>query len=345
MTLLPTLTLTCLVAALTAGAADDGFFLTVGGINSEKDGKKIEAEFGSIHSSTDGENWTEVFRGGPVKEGFNHANNNMLRCLTYGKGRFVATGNAKAVVTSTDGEKWEVVTAPGGAFSVEYGHGRFLAPNAYSFMISEDGLKWRKSSLKPEFKVWGSDGAGHIRKIVFGNGVFVCIGEQRIGVTKDGESWLHHEIIPQEKRLGRSLLLFGNGRFVQLSEKAGISSSSDGIAWESAAVPNLSEKSKFGSSGVFDGEKFLMSGSTYKDRNKIIYQSIDGMNWKIAVEGAHSTTFSTAGNGLLLHNNGWNRSFVISKDKGQTWKQIKVNVPSRKAYFFNGKQIIGQSGG
>lgn len=337
--------LMCLVLEANISAAE-GFFLTVGGLNTETDGKKIESEFGTIHTSPDGENWTEAFKGGPVKDGFNHANNNMLRCMTYGNGRFVATGNAKAVVTSTDGKEWEIAKAPSGAFSVEFGNGIFLAPNAYSFMISKDGVTWEKSDLKPTFKVWGGDGAGHIRKIVFGNGVFVCIGEQRIGVTTDGQSWRHHKILPKDERPGRgNLLLFGNGRFVWLTEKLGVRSSKDGITWEPVEIPDLAENAKFGSSGVFDGEQFLASGSTYKDKNKIIYRSKDGVTWEKAVEGAHSTTFSAAGNGVLMHNNGWNKSFVISKDDGKTWKQIKAGVPSRRVYFFDGKRIIGQNGG
>ncbi len=345
MKVIPKLALVYLAGTLGMNGAAEGYFIAVGGINSERDGHKIEAEFGTIYTSSDGEKWAEVFKGGPVKEGFNHANNNMLRCLTYGNGRFVATGNPKAVVTSTDGKQWDVVAAPGGAFSVEFGNELFLAPNAYSFMISTDGLKWEKSPLKPDFKVWGNDGAGHVRKIVFGNGVFVCVGDQRVGVTKDGKSWLHHEILPPDKRPGRNVLLYGNGRFVWLCEKTGAQSSADGVTWDPIDFPDLPDEPAFGSTGVFDGDQFLTSASTYKDKNKIIYRSKDGVKWEKSVEGAQSTTFSAAGNGLLLHNNGWDKSFVLSRDKGRTWKQIKANIPSRKVYFFDGKRIIGQSGG
>ena len=155
--------LTLLFTALAGGAAE-GFFIAVGGINSEKNGHKIEAEFGTIYTSPDGENWTERFKGGPVKDGFSHARNNMWRCLTYGNGRFAATGNPKAALLSTDGRNWEVVAAPSGAFSVEFGNGIFLAPNAYSFMSSKDGRTWERSKLKPDFKVWG--GADHCRRCV-----------------------------------------------------------------------------------------------------------------------------------------------------------------------------------
>lgn len=325
-------------------AGKQGFFLTVGGINGVAgDGHKIEGQYGTIYRSVDGQEWEQVFKGGPVKEGFNHAKNNMLRCMTYGNGRFVATGNPKAVVTSTDGKDWKVVEAPGGSMSVEFGNGVFLAPNAYSFMISKDGTDWQKSPLKPDFKVWGKEGAGHVRKTVFGNGVFVCVGEQRLGVTKDGKSWLHHEILPQEKRPGRNVLLHGNGKFVWLCEKTGVLASEDGIEWKKADFPEVT--GKLGYTAVFDGTHFLTSAASWKDKKKAVYRSKDGLAWELAVETTGSPHFTTAGNGLLLANVGHAKSFKFSSDGGKTWKESKVNVGSRKVYFFDGKKIVGQSGG
>ena len=327
--------------------AGDGFFIAVGGINGEaEDGHKLEGQFGTIYTSSNGEEWTQVFKGGPVKKDFNHARNNLLRCLTYGNGRFVATGNPKAAVVSEDGKTWRVVEAPSGSMSVEFGNDIFIAPNAASFMVSRDGLHWEQHKPEVEFKIWGSDGAGHVRKTVFGNGVFVCVGEQRLGVTKNGKSWLHHELIPAGKRPGRNQLLFGNGRFVWLCENTGVRVSEDGIKWQPIeAFPDLSPQAKFGFSGVFDGKRFLMSPSVYQDKNKIIYSSMDGLNWTKAVENTRGTTINTAGNGLLMQNQGWSKSFNISADGGKTWKLNKADVPSRKVYFFDGKRIIGQNGG
>ncbi len=327
--------------------AAEGFFLAIGGINGKADdGHLLEGQFGTIYRSIDGEKWTLVFKGGPVTEGFNHAKNNLLRCATYGNGRFVVTGNPKAVIVSEDGSKWRIAEAPSGSMSVEYGNGVFLAPNAAGFMVSTDGLKWETRKPEVDFRIWGKDGAGHVRKTVFGNGVFVCVGEQRIGVTKDGTAWLHHRVLPEAQRPGRSILLFGNGRFVWLCEKTGPLSSIDGITWEPITTfGELSEKAKFGQSGVFDGKQFLTSPSAWSDKNKIIYASHDGAKWTPAIEHAQSTSFSTAGNGRLLQNQGWSKSFSVSADGGKTWKQIKADIPSRKVYFFNGERIIGQSGG
>lgn len=327
--------------------AADGFFIAIGGINGKApDGHVLEGQFGTIYTSPDGESWAQVFKGGPVKEDFSHAKNNLLRCVTYGNGRFVVTGNPRSVIVSEDGKKWRGVEAPSGAMSVEFGNGIFVAPNATGFMTSPDGLKWEAQRPVVDFKVWGSDGAGHVRKTVFGNDVFVCVGEQRIGVTKDGKAWLHHKVLPTQERPGRFQLLFGNARFVWLCEKTGPQTSVDGVTWQRiTSFGELSEHAKFGFSGVFDGKQFLTSPAAYKDKNKAIFGSADGVNWKPTVEHAEATTFCTAGNGILLQNRGWSKSFVLSSDGGKNWKQIKADIPSRKVYFFDGQRIIGQSGG
>ncbi len=326
--------------------AGEGLFLTVGGIDTERDGKKIEAEYGTIFTSTDGKTWTQAFKGGPVTEDFSHANNNMLRCLTYGYGRFVATGNAKAVVTSEDGQNWEVVPAPRGAMSVAFGNGVFLAPSAGEFMRSADGKSWETVKPEADFKIWGNDGAGHVRKTVFGNGVFVCIGEQRIGVTKDGSSWLHHRLIPAEDRARRQILLFGAGRFVWMTDKHGVRTSTDGIDWEPSELNDLKQgEGVFGYDGVFDGSHFWAAAAHWKSKAKQIFRSADGLAWQVATTTSDLPRVTTAGNGLLLGNVGHAKSFRYSADGGQTWSEAKVDVASRQVYFFDGKQIIGQSGG
>lgn len=331
----------------THAEGDRGFFLAIGGVDGKSsDGRKLEGQHGTIYLSPDGETWTEVFRGGPVRENFSHARNNLLRCATYGKGRFVVTGNPRCVVVSENGRDWRQVATPSGSMSVEYGNGMFVAPNAYGFMVSRDGLTWASHRPKVDFKIWGKEGAGHVRKIVFGNGVFVCVGEQRVGVTRDGASWSHHRVLPPDERPGKNVLLFGNGRFVWLCEKTGPRTSVDGVSWEPITTfGRLSEHARFGASGVFDGKRFLASAATYKDPDKIIHHSEDGVHWSPLVKGAGGTNFCTAGNGILLQNQGWSKSFKLSADGGKTWKQVKADVPSRKVYFFDGRRIIGQSGG
>ncbi len=176
-----------LLAAAGSLQAADGFFVAVGGENGKRpDGHGIEAQFGTVYLSKDGKTWENVFRGGPVKDNFSHAHNNLLRDLTYGKDTFVAAGNP-GVMTSRDGRNWKL-TDRRNSFSVAYGNGIFIAPSAAAILRSEDGFTWEQFKPKNVKDVWGKGGAGHIRKAVFGNGVFVCIGGNRLSVTKDGKT-------------------------------------------------------------------------------------------------------------------------------------------------------------
>ncbi|QDU94352.1 beta propeller repeat protein [Lignipirellula cremea] len=327
-------------------SAADGFFLAIGGVDGrDAQGNKLEGQFGTLYTSEDGETWKEVFRGGPVKEDFTHANNNMWRCATYGNGRFVVTGNPKGVLVSENGQDWRVINAPAGSMSVEYGNGLFLAPNAVGFLASKDGLEWE--SLKPpvDFQIWGAEGAGHVRQCVFGNGVFVCVGEQRLGVTRDGKTWLHHRLLTPEQRPGRSVLLFGNGRFVWLCEKTPSMTSTDGVNWTPIDLKLHEGEGAFGQHGAFDGKHFWTAAPHWKEPLKNVYRSEDGQTWTQATQSKDLPAITTAGNGLLLANVGFSQSFRFSRDGGDSWKEVKVDVPSRKVYFFNGERIVGQSGG
>lgn len=338
----------CLAPAVADASA--GYFIAIGGINTkEPDGHEREAQFGTIHLSRDGETWETVFKGGCVTEQFNHANNNLLRCLAYGNGVFVVVGNAKNILVSRDARKWELADAPHGAFSVDFGNGRFVAPTASDILVSTDGVKWTRHEPKLSTPVWGKDGAGHVRKTVFGNGVFVCIGEQRVSVTRDGESWLHHELIPEDKRAGQFNVAFGPSptapraadeaaakRFVWLREKQPHLRSVDGIKWETISYPDA-DTGKPSFEGLWTGTHFLVRG---KD---CFYESPDALTWtKRECKGYGHP--AAVGGALMLGAN-WPAGFRLSSDQGKTWKQIKTDIAARRVYFFDGKQIVGQNGG
>ncbi|MCM8535434.1 MAG: hypothetical protein NE334_05815 [Lentisphaeraceae bacterium] len=313
------------------------FFITVGGINGEQDGHKLEGQFGTIYKSADLKNWQEVFKGGPVKDDFNHAKNNMLRCMTYGNGVFIATGNPKCVLRSTDGQFWQEVETPSGSMSVGYGNGIFLAANASSFMTSKDGLNWESTKQPGKFKVWGKDGAGHVRKTIFGNGVFILYGEQRISITKDGKTFLKNEII-QDKGHRKSVITFGNGRFIWLNPINGHKISEDGLTWKSLVIDESTAKQQ--TQLLWTGEKFFVKG------DKFIYSSIDGESWEKKEANTQFFTLIAAGNNQLVNFAGWDSGLSTSDDEGVTWeKQGKLKLKARKFYFFNGKEIIGQNGG
>ena len=318
-------------------AESSGFFITVGGINGEKDGHKLEGQFGTIYKTADLKNWKEVFKGGPIKEGFNHAQNNMLRCMAYGNGTFVAIGNPKCVIVSKDGENWKEVETPHGAFNVAFGNGKFLAGTASNLMTSVDGENWETVRMDKSIPVWGKTGASHIRKIVYGNGVFIVYGEQRFGVTKDCKTFIKHEVLT-DKSHRSSVITFGSGKFIWLNPVNGHKISEDGINWTLLEVDESTLKDQKGI--LWTGEEFLVKSS------KFIYKSKNGTDWEKITPSFQYCRLTTAGNGKLLSFHGWDSTFFYSEDGGTNWgTKQKTDIRARRVYFFNGKEIIGLGGG
>ena len=318
-------------------ADTEGFFITVGGINGEQGGHKLEGQFGTIYKTKDFKNWDELFKGGPIKKDFSHAKNNLLRCMAYGNGTFVAIGNPKCVIISKDGQTWKEVETPHGAFNVAFGNGKFLAGTASNLMTSTDGEKWESVRMDKSIPVWGKTGASHIRKIVYGNGVFLVYGEQRIGVTKDCRTFLDHKII-SDKSHRSSVVAFGAGKFIWLNPVNGHKVSTDGINWTPLVIEQETLKDQ--KSLLWTGEKFMVKSG------KNIFTSTDGESWEKFQPSFQYCRLTTVGDNKTVSFHGWDSTFFISEDGGKTWGQKqKTDIKARQFYYFNGKEIIGLGGG
>ena len=104
--------------------------------------------------------------------------------------------------------------------------------------------------------------------------MFVCIGGNRLSVTKDGKTYFHHQTFPDEpRRLGYSLA-FGTGRFVWLRQDGHVTST-DGVKWEPIPLANADDQP--GSRGIWTGKEFLATGKgcTWPELPQSI-QSADG---------------------------------------------------------------------
>jgi len=318
-------------------------FVATGGIR----GESREIETGTISISEGAREWERVFSGGKVEDHFTHGNDNMIRALTYGEGRFVAAGNKGiGVMVSENGRDWrfarEELGGPGG-FCIAFTDGKFLIPTANSFHVSDDGESWESTNMSPQLQerhqvgAWGSDGAGHVRKVVGVNGVFVFAGERRFGSTADGKTFLHHEILPAGEKQRNYFLLAGAGRFLYLHEN-GHRTSTDGVNWEPLVIESDDpEVVKEQVGGVWTGSEFVVPGA------KAIYRSSDGLEWEKTPVESGPPSIITAGNGMLVGKI-W-QAFRVSLDEGRTWTDIKQEVPCRQIYFFDGERIIGAGGG
>lgn len=320
-----------LIASLGNAPADDateGLFFSIGGINGKSpDGKLLEAEFGSIAVSRDGRNWETVFKGGMVKDGINHANNNLIRGISYGNGRYVAVGNPGiGILTSEDGRNWKHVTKLNDrydGFNVAFGNGIFVIARANELIRSEDGITWSKHPTPVEGKkTFGEGGLGHMRQVVFGNDVFVCLGDNRIAVTRDGKSFDNVAFHSEKGGSGRQSLLFGSGKFLWL-RTTGHQISEDGVTWKPLIIGGEDSdhnRTAHAISTIWAGDRFLVGG---KDQ---LLESRDGINWKrIEVQGYIRP--EAAGNGILVSKSSF------SRDGGISWTKAEAGVPQRQIVF------------
>jgi len=331
-------------------AAVDPFFVVVGGRSTKgPDGKLLrEMEFGNVAVSADGKNWDIVFDGGPIKDQFNHGHNNLYRGMAYGNGRFVVVGNP-GTLYSDDGRTWRIGAKPEekiGGFCAAFGDGMFMIGRAADFAVSKDGVTWQKHSMYDELKkkyglgVWGKEGAGHVRKIVYGHGVFVVTGERRLGATRDGKSFVHHEVLPVGEKYGQQELMFGAGRFILLSER-GHRTSTDGVKWEPLTIESRdAEIVKRQTQGVWTGDRFIVTGK------EALHVSTDGLTWR-KIESKGWPRVRVAAGDLILAHRGWSKDFSASTDGGKTWQtwKPKQTIGMRQMYYFDGKRLQGTGGG
>lgn len=163
--------------------------------------------------------------------------NNLLRGVGYGEGRFVAVGGGGQGQSwvSDDGRTWSHHQTALRAFlsDAAFGNGRWVAAGG-------NGLRLRSLDRGES---WDGDPgyyAGHYRGIAFGGGVFVAVGH-RYGqssdglsaVSADGETW---EVLEHDGLLGLGGVTFGAGLFLATGRAGRVAVSTDGRTWDEVTV-------------------------------------------------------------------------------------------------------------
>lgn len=172
---------------------------------------------GKIATSTDGITWT-------IRDTYSIT---YWRGLAYGNGIYVAVGPKDGVImTSTDGKTWTKRTVGSVIWkSIAYGNGIFIAIADGYFITSTDGVTWNHYSKIPNAER-GYD------VITFGNGKFVVAEEYQgnTQTTTDGETWT----APNTSAGSHNWqdIAAGNGKFILVGNSGYVTTSVDGIAWE-----------------------------------------------------------------------------------------------------------------
>jgi hypothetical protein len=148
-------------------------------------------------------------------------------------------------------------------FSISYGNKSWVicGNGENSLMYSTDRKQWEKC-LNRENDVPISNSINFIKSVVYGNCLFVAIGDSNILYSATGRKWkiLNTSIEPEN-------ISFGNNVFVIVGKNNKIATSSDGNNWSQIVLNNLSRNL------FFDKDKF------YIIRDNIIKSSTDGKIW------------------------------------------------------------------
>jgi len=203
-------------------------------------GQDSQTGIGSIVTSADGTNWVLRVTVQDL-DGSNSDPGLEFSSVAYGNGQFVAVGGNSlpqnrptnglngvdyaigAIATSADGVTWvqRECDTTNALLDIAYGNGQFVAVGGHvqdfwasgfldvgSIVTSADGTNWlvRVAGISPG-----------LRKVAYGNGQFVAMGENGIMLSSaDGVNWTQPQQLT-DWSLGPDGIAYGNGHFVVLS--------------------------------------------------------------------------------------------------------------------------------
>ncbi|HMJ90223.1 MAG TPA: hypothetical protein VK530_10425 [Candidatus Acidoferrum sp.] len=266
--------------------------------------------------------------------------------IAFGNGTFVANGSGNTVLRSTNGQDWSRHPAPFGVSldQVEYSFGfldgRFFVniiedfEGPSSLYFSTNGLAWNKNV------------ANAPARMVFGNGVFVGLGEGGLRFSTNALNWIS---TVNDERFSPAAIAFGGGQFVvvgnQYFDEFGylsvVMTSTDGLGWTYTRIQDEEEFYNL----AFGNGRFVAEGSfgfSVDDYDTNILASSDGIIWtKHGRPDDFSYDFNVLifGGGLFVataQNNTNGNPSVLSSADGIDWQVHAVTTNSSDFPFIYG---------
>lgn len=156
-----------------------------------------------------------------------------LRAVAFGNGIYVAVGREGATVSSSDGLQWTLRNGFQNyeLYAVTYGNGRFVASGLSRengeilLLTSVYGTAWTVQGTA-EDRDDPETGFRTVESLVFGNGLFVGVGDRIVITSPDGTNWHNHVI--EEWLTG---VAYADGTFVAVSQEGAILASNNGVKW------------------------------------------------------------------------------------------------------------------
>lgn len=179
----------------------------------------------TVHSSTSlSAEWKPVSLPGVVSD------------LIFADGSFVGVGQQGFVITSEDGDNWNV--RPSGVrshlTSIAYGADTFVSVGDFGTLIaSRDGVAWHEPMNV--FSRVTSGKEFDLTKLTYGSGKFVAVGNHGAVLTSiNGEDWV---LRPSNSIMSLLDVTYGHGLFVAVGIRSTVLVSSDSIDWKTIKLP------------------------------------------------------------------------------------------------------------
>jgi hypothetical protein len=250
--------------------------------------------------------------------------------VAFGNGIFVAVGSGDTILRSTNGVVWSRHPAPlemeleQGGFPLSFLDGRFFVALEEDFgegpvlFTSTNGLQWTKHDEAAP------------RRMAFGNGVFVGLGDNSLRYSTNGIQWT---TAVSEGDFSPAAVAFGGGQFVVVGHQyfnefgtlSVVLTSTDGLGWTYTRIEEDEEfyNLAFGN-GRFVSEGYFGYSGEGADTN--ILASSDAITWTRHVRPADlSYDYSVLhfGGGFFVAaaiNNLDNVPAVVSSVDGIDWE-------------------------
>lgn len=186
---------------------------------------------------------------------------NVLEAVAFSQDSFVAVGLHGTVLTSTDGDEWNLLprVTNEDLNDVAWGAGRFVAVgNRGTALSSSDGRSWAVAETGT-FR--------DLKAVAFNGYFFLVVSESGIVLTSaDGEHWQNHEVSPMDPES----LTWGGGLFVATWENR-ILTSYDGLDWTEVVDDSAEPVHDV----AYNGDVFVAVGGS-----GVVWISEDGANWE-----------------------------------------------------------------
>jgi len=325
------------------GLQGNGFYTSLDGIQWSKHNSLIAYDLAwngsiyvavgdyKIYTSSDGILWNEK-----TIEGIESAR---LVSVVWGKDKFVAVGTNGKIITSSDGQNWNIQSSGTNNWlvSVAWGNNTFVATDIHSVLSSPDGVNWTRNEFSyvynPEVK-WAA------------NQFIVLAQDGKIVTSSDGISWTHRQN-PENARVPFVDLAWSGKKIVAVSSDGDIIYSSDGIKWESSSSAITHSQL---TDIVWNGNRFVAlskRGERITSANgDYIYTSTNGVIWNKRALGMEidlksviwgSNQFITVGE----------KGYIFTSPKGMIWTQQQSPTNNYlEKIVWNGSQYIavGEAG-